>query len=77
MELILSNVEPKHKRLFSEMARALNVGIKELNTNENNNKEQKLSNRLKAIQQTEPFFKSVRNGLPNDYKFDREFANER
>lgn len=33
MELILSNVEPKHKRLFSEMAKALNVGVKELNTN--------------------------------------------
>jgi uncharacterized protein YaaW (UPF0174 family) len=41
------------------------------------NKKLKLKKRLKAMKDTESFFKSIHKDLPSNYIFDREFANER
>lgn len=59
MELILSNVEPRHKKVFSEIARALNVGVKELNTK--NMLLVEIEESLKEVKQMQAGTKAKRN----------------
>ena len=40
-------------------------------------KEIKRQRRLRLMEECEAFFVPLRKGLPTDYKFSREFANER
>lgn len=49
----------------------------ELLQQEKVNKEQKLKKRISDMNEMSSFFESIRKGLPDDYSFNREVANER
>jgi hypothetical protein len=73
---MMSNIQTIYEQ-YKVLPQSSKNELLELINQEKINKEQKRQQRLRAIEETEPFFEQIRMGLPSDYQFDRDFANER